>query len=118
MARRKLLVLDVVGLTLDLLPHAPNLKELAGRGFVAPMDGVLPGVTCTAQATLLTGSRPRDHGIVANGWYFRELAEVALWRQSNALVQGSQLYEELARATPPATAANLFGWFNMYSAAT
>jgi predicted AlkP superfamily pyrophosphatase or phosphodiesterase len=118
MARRKVLVLDVVGLTLDLLPHAKNLKALAERGFVAPMDGVLPGVTCTAQATLLTGAPPRDHGIVANGWYFRELAEVALWRQSNHLVQGHQLFDELARRSPPVTVANLFGWFNMYSAAT
>jgi predicted AlkP superfamily pyrophosphatase or phosphodiesterase len=118
MARRKVLVLDVVGLTLDLLPRAPNLKALAERGFAAPMDGVLPGVTCTAQATLLTGALPREHGVVGNGWYFRELAEVALWRQSNHLVQGSQLFEELARATPPVTVANLFGWFNMYSAAT
>jgi predicted AlkP superfamily pyrophosphatase or phosphodiesterase len=82
------------------------------------MDGVLPGVTCTAQATLLTGGLPRDHGVVANGWYFRELAEVALWRQSNHLVQGHQLFEELAQRSPPVTVANLFGWFNMYSAAT
>src|SRR5262245_40340706 len=83
MARRKVLVLDVVGLTLDLLPRAKNLKALAERGFAAPMDGVLPAVTCTAQATLWTGGLPRDHGVVGNGWYFRELAEVALWRQSN-----------------------------------
>ena len=118
MARRKVLVLDVVGLTLDLLPCAKNLKALAERGFAAPMDGVLPGVTCTAQATLLTGVLPREHGVVGNGWYFRELAEVALWRQSNHLVQGPQLFDELARCTPPVTVANLFGWFNMYSAAT
>src|SRR5262252_5171829 len=70
MARRKVLVLDVVGLTLDLLPRARNLKALAERGFAAPMDGVLPGVTCTAQATLLTGAPPREHGVVGNGWYF------------------------------------------------
>src|SRR5262245_19552221 len=118
MARRKVLVLDVVGLTLDLLPRAKNLKALAERGFAAPMDGVLPAVTCTAQATLWTGGLPRDHGVVGNGWYFRELAEVALWRQSNHLVQGKQLFDELAACTPPVTAANLFGWFNMYSAAT
>jgi predicted AlkP superfamily pyrophosphatase or phosphodiesterase len=118
MARRKVLVLDVVGLTQDLLPRARNLKALAERGFAAPMDGVLPGVTCTAQATLLTGALPREHGVVGNGWYFRELAEVALWRQSNHLVQGPQLFDELSRCTPPVTVANLFGWFNMYSAAT
>jgi predicted AlkP superfamily pyrophosphatase or phosphodiesterase len=118
MARRKLLVLDVVGLTLDLLPHAPRLRALANEGFVAPMDGVFPAVTCTAQATFLTGGLPRDHGIVGNGWHFRELAETWLWRQSHALVQGRKLWEELAALAPPVTTANLFGWFNLYSAAT
>src|SRR5688572_6486498 len=118
MPRRQLIVLDVVGLTLDLLPHAPRLSALAREGYVAPMDGVLPAVTCTAQATLLTGTLPREHGIVANGWFFRELAEVWLWRQSNHLVQGPKLFDELATAAPPITSANLFGWFNMYSAAT
>ncbi len=118
MANRKLLVIDVVGLTLDLLPHAPRLAALAKEGFVAPMDGVLPAVTCTAQATLLTGALPRTHGIVANGWYFRDLAEVWLWRQSNHLVQGDKLLAELAVATPPTTTANLFWWFNLHSGAT
>ena len=117
MAKQKLLVLDVVGLTLDLLPHAPRLSALAKEGWVAPMDGVLPGVTCTAQATLLTGALPRDHGIVANGWYFRDLAEVWLWRQSNHLVQGEKLLAELAQANPPVTTANLFWWFNLHSGA-
>jgi len=118
MAGKKLLVLDVVGLTLDLLPHAPRLAALAKEGFVAPMDGVLPGVTCTAQATLLTGALPRTHGIVANGWYFRDLAEVWLWRQSNHLVQGDKLLQELAAMTPAPTTANLFWWFNFHSGAT
>lgn len=118
MAAKKLLVLDVVGLTLDLLPHAPRLSALAREGFVAPMDGVLPGVTCTAQATLLTGALPREHGIVANGWYFRDLAEVWLWRQSNHLVQGGKLLAELAGAQPPVTTANLFWWYNLHSRAT
>ena len=118
MARRKLLVLDVVGLTLDLLDHAPRLRALANDGFVAPMDGILPAVTCSAQATLLTGALPREHGIVGNGWYFRDLAEVWLWRQSNHLVQGSKLLDELAALSPPVTTANLFWWFNLYSAAT
>jgi predicted AlkP superfamily pyrophosphatase or phosphodiesterase len=25
---------------------------------------------------------PREHGIVANGWFNRELAEVHFWKQS------------------------------------
>jgi predicted AlkP superfamily pyrophosphatase or phosphodiesterase len=110
----RLLVIDVVGLTQDLLRHAPGLQGLANHGFGAPMDGVFPGVTCTAQTTLLTGALPREHGIVANGWFFRDLAEVWLWRQSNALVGGSQLDAELAQEG--GTCARLFWWYNMYSA--
>ena len=48
---RPLLVLDVVGLTPDLLAHAPNLAALAREGFSAPLTPVLPAVTCTAQSS-------------------------------------------------------------------
>ncbi|MEZ4468363.1 MAG: alkaline phosphatase family protein [bacterium] len=66
-------------------------------GFQATLTPPLPAVTCTSQATLLTGTPPRDHGIVANGWYFRDLAEVWLWRQSNHLVEGSRLWRTARR---------------------
>ena len=69
----KVLVLNVVGLTPRLLEHAPRLKEL---GPPAPLTPPLPAVTSTCQATMTTGLMPRDHGIVANGWYFRELNEI------------------------------------------
>ena len=54
-------------------PDTPHLNALVRDGFLATLNAVLPAVTCTAQATLLTGLLPRDHGIVANGWYFRDL---------------------------------------------
>ena len=57
---------------------------------------VLPAVTCTAQATL-TGLLPREHGIVGNGWYFRDLAEVLFWQQSNRLVQGEMVWDAARR---------------------
>ncbi len=113
----KLLVIDAVGMTLGLLEHAPRLNDLARRGFIAPMDGVLPAVTSTVQATMLTGTLPREHGIVANGWYFRDLAEVWLWRQSNHLVQGSTLLHDLVHRPRPSKVAKMFWWFNMYSPA-
>ncbi len=58
-----------------------------------PLTTVLPAVTTTVQSTFVTGALPRDHGIVGNGWYFRDLAEVWLWRQSNRLVHGEKLWE-------------------------
>src|SRR6185503_14498269 len=98
---RPLVVIDVVGLTHTMLgADTPCLLRLAQEGFSRPMGTVLPAVTCTAQSTILTGTPPRGHGIVANGWYFRDLAEVWLWRQSNRLVQGERLYEAGRRRDP------------------
>ncbi len=108
-----LLVLDVVGLTPKLLRHMPNLGRLAADGFAARLQTVLPAVTCPVQATLLTGGRPRDHGIVANGWYFRDLGEVYLWRQHNALVQGEKVWHAARRARPGYRVANICWWYAM-----
>jgi predicted AlkP superfamily pyrophosphatase or phosphodiesterase len=83
---RPLLVLNVVGLTPALLPHTPRIAAVGRDGFTAPLGTILPAVTCSAQATMITGRMPREHGVVANGWYFRDLAEIWLWRQSNRLV--------------------------------
>jgi predicted AlkP superfamily pyrophosphatase or phosphodiesterase len=114
---RTLVVIDVVGLTLADLPHAPRISALAAEGFAAPLRTVLPAVTCSVQSTLLTGLLPAGHGVVGNGWYFRDLAQVLFWRQSNHLVHGEKVYEEAKRRDPRFTCAKLFWWFNMYSAA-
>ena len=109
------LVLDVVGLTPSLLAHAPNLKALAARGGMRPLTTVTPAVTTTVQSTFVTGARPREHGIVGNGWYFRDLAEIWLWRQSNHLVGGEKLWDAAKRRDPSFTCAKLFWWYNMYA---
>lgn len=114
---KPLLMLNVVGLTADMLgPQTPNLTRLARDGFARPLGTVLPAVTCSAQATILTGTLPREHGIVANGWYFRDLAEVWLWRQSNHLVRGERIYDVGKQRDPAYTTAKMFWWYNMYAA--
>jgi predicted AlkP superfamily pyrophosphatase or phosphodiesterase len=113
---RRLVVLNVVGLTPRLIgPDTPHLAALARDGFLAPLASAFPAVTCTAQATLLTGSLPREHGIVANGWYFRDLAEIFFWRQSNHLVGGEKVWDAARRAVPGFTCAQIFWWYNMYA---
>src|SRR5829696_7121408 len=107
------LVLLVVGLTPKHLPHMPRLAALAARGAMRPLKTITPAVTCSVQATFLTGLTPREHGIVANGWYFRDLLEVWLWRQSNRLVAGEKIWETGKRRDPSFTCANLFWWYNM-----
>jgi predicted AlkP superfamily pyrophosphatase or phosphodiesterase len=112
------LVLLVVGLTPRLLgPHMPSLAKLASLGGMRPLSTVFPAVTCTVQSTLLTSLPPAEHGAVANGWYFRDLAEVMLWRQSNRLVSGERIWETAKRRDPAFTCAKMFWWYNMYSTA-
>lgn len=111
------MVLNVVGLTADLLAAAPRLRAFAAAGAMRPLETIWPAVTCSVQSTFTTGLLPRDHGCVANGWYFRDLSEVWLWRQSNRLVAGEKIWEAAARRDPAFTCAKLFWWYNMYSSA-
>jgi len=112
------LVVLVVGLTPSLLGrHTPNLNKLARQGGQRPLRTVVPAVTCTVQSTLVTGLLPSGHGAVANGWYFRDLAEVWLWRQSNHLVAGEKVWDAGRKRDPAFTCAKMFWWYNMYSSA-
>ncbi len=118
-AARPLMVINVVGLTPEMIgSRTPNLQRLANSGFQRPLQTVLPAVTCSVQATLLTGLLPAQHGIVGNGWYFRELAEVGFWKQSNHLIQGEKLYQTAARRDSAHRTAKMFWWYNMYADTT
>lgn len=111
-----LLMLNIVGLTPRHLGDlTPRLSALARQGQVVPLQTVTPAVTCTAQATLMTGLPPSEHGIVGNGWLFRDLAEIWFWRQSNKLVAGEKIWEAGKARNPRFTCANLFWWYNMAS---
>ncbi|MGQ7848409.1 alkaline phosphatase family protein [Granulosicoccus sp. 3-233] len=114
----KTLVILVVGLSPALVgEHTPHLSALAKRGGLRPLKAVTPAVTCSAQSTLLTGKLPAEHGIVANGWYFRDLSEVWLWRQSNKLVEGDKIWDTARQKDSRFTCAKMFWWYNMYSTA-
>lgn len=101
-SEKRICVINVVGLTPNLLKHAPNCQSV---GQATAWDPVLPAVTSTVQATWLTGKLPSEHGIVANGWYFRDTAEIRFWQQNNDLVQGEKFYEGYRTA-------KMFWWYN------
>ena len=110
---KPLVVLDVVGLTPPLLRHMPRLRAACADGFTARLDPVLPAVTCSVQATFLTGAPPATHGIVGNGWYFRDLGEVLLWRQHHALVGGEKVWQAARQVHTGYTVANICWWYAM-----
>jgi predicted AlkP superfamily pyrophosphatase or phosphodiesterase len=110
----KTVVLCTVAMTPELLGDAtPRLKSFADAGAMVPLGGVTPAVTAPVQSTYLTGRPPSGHGVVGNGWLFKDTMEVRLWQQSNRLVQAPKVWE----AAPGITTANLCWWFAMYSSA-
>ncbi len=120
MELQPLVLINAVGLTRKLLAFAPRLKQLADSGWVRSLDEVVPAVTCTAQASILTGRLPQEHGIVGNGWLFRDTGEVRFWQQSNALIQAEPIYVTARRLASERglqfRAAKLFWWFNQGAA--
>lgn len=125
---KRLAVINVVGLTRSLIgEHTPRIADFVKRGASAQIIPAFPAVTCTAQSNYLTGALPSQHGIVGNGWYNRELAEVHFWKQSNHLVRSPKIWEALRdqpklrgeTSSGPVSkqpkAANCFWWYNMYS---
>jgi predicted AlkP superfamily pyrophosphatase or phosphodiesterase len=111
-----LAVINVVGLTEALIgEHMPRIAEFRRRGALANIAPAFPAVTCTVQSNYLTGRMPSQHGIVGNGWYHRELAEVQFWKQSNHVVHAEKIWDELRARVPNFTCANCFWWYNMHS---
>src|SRR5690606_18007731 len=115
---QRTVVLLVVGLTRRLVGvHTPHLARLAKKGAQRPLPTITPAVTCSVQSTFVTGALPREHGIVANGWYFRDLAEVWLWRQSNHLDAGKKVGALGRDRDPTLPCATAYWWNNRATSA-
>lgn len=114
----KTVVIDIVGLSANLIgEHTPFLSEYVKSRHTTPIKPVLPAVTTTSQSCYVTGKWPSEHGIVANGWYDREDAEMKFWKQSNKLVKAEKIWDAAKRQAPSFTCSKMFWWYNMYSTA-
>ena len=114
----KTVVINAVGLTPGLIGEfTPRLRAFRDAGTLAHVETVLPAVTTTVQSTYLTGVWPTEHGVVGNGWYFRDECEVKFWKQANQLVQRPKVWDTARAIDSAFTCANLFWWYAMYSSA-
>jgi len=114
----KTVVIDIVGLSANLIgEHTPFLKEYVNKRTLTPVKPALPAVTTSAQSCYVTGKWPSEHGIVGNGWYDREDAEIKFWKQSNHLVRGEKIWDAAKKLDPKFTCSKMFWWYNMYSTA-
>jgi hypothetical protein len=78
-------------------------------GRIDEIQPVFPALTTTAQATLLTGAGPAEHGAVGNGFFDRDLRRAFFWEQSAGLVSGRRIWERIEEESGEAvTAALLF----------
>lgn len=114
----RIAVLNVVGLCdRHIGAFTPRIQAYRNAGSQAFIEPAFPAVTCTAQSDYLTGKTSADHGIVGNGWYNRDLAEVQFWKQPNQLVQAPKVWDVLRATHDDFTVAKVFWWYNMYSSA-
>ncbi len=106
------IVLDIVGLEYKHLDSGlvPNIEKIARAGEAAMLEPVFPAVTCTVQASILSGKYPSEHGIIANGLYDRDKHNVSFWEQPSSLVQAKRVWD-----TKQAKTAVLFWQNTMYA---
>ena len=114
MKKKIVVVLDIVGLSPSLLEKSknlPNIARLRDEGTYREMRPTFPAVTCSVQASLLSGKPPADHGIVGNGCFNRIAMRPEFWRQENALVRGPRIWDIMREKDANAKVAVLF-WQN------
>ncbi len=97
MSCQHLILVSVPGLRTRDLAYMPRLREMAGRGTTRELIPTFPCVTSAVQANMLTGRPPRGHGIIGNGFFYRDRGEVELWVGRNGLFETEQLWDSLAR---------------------
>ena len=115
---RKMLVLNVAALSpWEIGSDCPTFESLSNDGTMRALAAPEPALTCPSHATMLTGLEPKDHGIVANGWYDGETAHVANWGRSDRLVAGEKIWEAAKRRAPDFKTVNLFWRFCTHSSA-
>lgn len=117
MAVKHTIVIDVVGLEYDHIANGtlPNIAKLAEGGQLARMEPAFPAVTCTVQASVLSGKYPSEHGIIANGLYDRDMHTVSFWEQPSKLVRSERVWDIAKQRNPLTKTAVLFWQNSMYA---
>src|SRR5262245_41800812 len=100
------------GLRAQDLAAMPHLSRLTSGGDRATLVPSFPCVTWPVQANMLTGKLPAEHGVIANGIYWRDKHEVEMWTAWNDKIQQPQIWDLLHRHDPSLKSAV---WFPMLS---
>ena len=105
-------LLSIPGLRQSDLAKMPRLAALAGQGTTARLSASFPCVTWPVQSNMLTGKLPDEHGVVGNGFYWRDRQQVEMWTAGNDKIAAPQIWDLLHQRDPSLTSAV---WFPMLS---
>ena len=116
-AKKYTVVLDVVGLEYDHIGKGmlPHIDKIAESGEAAKMEPVFPAVTCTVQASVLSGKYPDEHGMISNGLYDRDNYSVAFWEQPSKLIKTDRVWDIAKSRDSSVKTAVLFWQNSMYA---
>ncbi|HZZ29862.1 MAG TPA: alkaline phosphatase family protein, partial [Pirellulales bacterium] len=107
-----LVLLSIPGLRERDLASMPRLRELTRNGEQAVLTPSFPCVTCPVQANMTTGKLPSQHGVIANGFYWRDKQQVEMWTAWNDCIQAPQIWDFLSQHGDELTTAV---WFPLHS---
>jgi predicted AlkP superfamily pyrophosphatase or phosphodiesterase len=106
-------VIDMPGLSRGLAEAIPKTSALGSwlaRQQIAGLTPTFPAVTCSVQASLTTGRKPSEHGIVANGLptfrfpqdqalvdasnFAEYRKQISFWEQSNQFLDVPRFWQK------------------------
>ena len=85
--------------------RTPTLYDWANTGVLAELIPTFPCVTSPVQASMMTGSPPGKHGVIANGFFYRDRREVEFWVAPNMVIEGEQIWSVLRESHSGRTSA-------------
>jgi predicted AlkP superfamily pyrophosphatase or phosphodiesterase len=109
---KSLILLSIPGLREKDVAVMPKLRQLMAGGEIAELGPSFPCVTCPVQANMTTGRLPNEHGVVANGFYWRDKRQVEMWTSPNECIDRPQIWDMLAHHEDHLTTAV---WFPLHS---
>jgi predicted AlkP superfamily pyrophosphatase or phosphodiesterase len=106
------ILLSVPGLREKDVAGMRHLRSLLAGGEIADLAPSFPCVTCPVQANMTTGVLPREHGVVGNGFFWRDRHEIEMWTAPNDCIGRPQIWDALRQHDPRLTSAV---WFPLHS---
>lgn len=109
---KPVILLSIPGLREKDVAVMSKLRELMAGGEIAELTPSFPCVTCSVEANMTTGKLPNQHGVIANGFYWRDKRQVEMWTSPNECIDRPQIWDLLSHHEDRLTSAV---WFPLHS---